>query len=507
MPFASINELPVHASEFQRSELSRRRLLLGTTAVGFGHVAFRAMLGAATSAVGTTTTHAGGPTTVPKATSETGSSQLAARQSHFPARAKRIVFLFMKGGPSHVDTFDHKPMLDRDDGKPLPFALPRVVFAKQGNLLKSPWRFRQYGQCGLPVSDLFPNVARHIDDLCILRSVHGTNPAHGGALLKLHTGSDQFVRPSMGSWVIYGLGTENENLPAFVTICPTLAHGGVNNWGAAFLPAYCQGTPIGNASQSSASAQVRHIRNPKYSLELQRHQVSLINGLNQEQLATTTSSLDQSMLEGRLQSYELAFRMQSSMPEAQDLAQESAETHRLYGIDDPITASFGRQCLMARRFLERGVRFVQVTHSDSEVQWDQHANLYQGHSKNAAEVDKPIAGLLADLKQCGLLADTLVLWGGEFGRTPTSEGGNGRDHNPHGFTMWMAGAGVRTGFAYGATDEYGYYALEDKMHVNDLHATLLHLLGLDHERLTFHYAGRDFRLTDVAGQVAKKILS
>lgn len=494
-------------SEVRQNELSRRRLLLGTTAVGFGQVAFRAMLG--TSAVGNIAlrTFADGPSSDLPPVSEAETSQLAAKQPHFPARAKRIVFLFMKGGPSHVDTFDPKPMLDRDHGKPPPFALPRVTFAAQGSLLKSPWRFRQYGQSGLPVSDLFPNVAKHVDDLCILRSLHGTNPAHGGALLKLHTGSDQFVRPSMGSWVVYGLGTENENLPAFVTICPTLAHGGVNNWGAAFLPAYCQGTPIGNASQSSASAQVRYIRNPSYSLEVQRHQIDLINGLNQEQLAATTSSLDQSLLEGRLQSYELAFRMQSSMPEAQDLTQETTETHRLYGTDDPITANFGRQCLMARRFLERGVRFVQVTHSDSEVQWDQHANLYQGHSKNAAEVDKPIAGLLADLKRCGLLQDTLVLWGGEFGRTPTSEGGNGRDHNPYGFTMWMAGAGVRAGFAYGATDDYGYYAMVDKMHVNDLHATLLHLLGLDHERLTFHYAGRDFRLTDVAGQVASQILA
>lgn len=487
--------------------LSRRGMLLRTTAAGFGQLAFRAMLGSTAVPVATSSAFADDPETSMRSPSGDIQSQTAAKPSHFPARAKRIVFLFMKGGPSHIDTFDPKPLLDRDHGKPPPFALPRVTFAAQGNLLKSPWRFQRYGQSGLPVSDLFPNVAKHVDDLCVLRSVHGTNPAHGGALLKLHTGSDQFVRPSMGSWVVYGLGTENENLPAFVTICPTLAHGGVNNWGAAFLPAYCQGTPIGNASQSSSMAQVRHIRNPSYSMSLQRQQIDLIHGLNQEQLLSTSSTSDQMMLEGRLQSYELAFRMQSSMPEVQDLSRETVETHRLYGTDDPITADFGRQCLMARRFLERGVRFVQVTHSDSEVQWDQHANLYQGHSKNAAEVDKPIAGLLADLKRCGLLQDTLVLWGGEFGRTPTSEGGNGRDHNPYGFTMWMAGAGVRPGFAYGATDDYGYYAVEDKMHINDLHATLLHLLGLDHERLTFHYAGRDFRLTDVAGQVAKRILA
>ncbi len=434
-------------------------------------------------------------------------SPLAAKTPHFPARAKRIVFLFMKGGPSHVDTFDPKPMLDRDHGKPLPFALPRVTFAAQGNLLKSPWKFAQHGQSGLPVSELFPHVAKHVDNLCILRSLHGTNPAHGGALLKLHTGSDQFVRPSMGAWVIYGLGTENENLPAFVTICPTLAHGGVNNWGSAFLPAYCQGTPIGNASQPSSKAQVRNISNQFYSTQQQRAQMDLIRSLGQEQLENQVSSAEQSALLGRLDSYELAYRMQASMPEVQDLSQESQSMFRNYGIDDPITANFGRQCLMARRFLERGVRFVQVTHSDSEVQWDQHADLYHGHTKNAAEVDKPIAGLLQDLKDRGMLEDTLVLWGGEFGRTPTAQGNNGRDHNPHGFTMWMAGGGVKGGFAYGATDEYGYYAMEDKMHVNDLHATLLHLMGLDHLKLTFRYAGRDFRLTDVAGQVATKILA
>jgi hypothetical protein len=410
----------------------------------------------------------------------------------------------MKGGPSHLDTFDPKPLLTRDDGKAPPFQLPRITFAKSGNLLKSPWKFRQYGESGLPVSDLFPNIARHVDDLCILRSVHGTNPAHGGAVLKLHTGSDQFVRPSLGSWVTYGLGTENQNLPAFITICPTLAHGGVNNWGAAFLPAYCQGTPIGNASLPAANAYVKHIQNSRIDLSLQRRQLDLLAEMNRDHLLAAGQD---EALEGRLNSFELAYRMQSVMPEIQDLARETDATHRLYGIDDPLTENFGRQCLMARRFLERGVRFVQVTHSDSEVQWDQHSNLYQGHTKNAAEVDKPIAGFLADLKSRGLLDDTLVLWGGEFGRTPTAEGTDGRDHNPHGFTMWMAGGGVKRGMAYGATDDYGYFAVENKMHVNDLHATILHLLGIDHLRLTYRYGGRDFRLTDVAGHVATGILA
>ncbi|WP_372898789.1 DUF1501 domain-containing protein [Stieleria sp.] len=463
--------------------MQSRRQLLRNSAIGFGHLAFSAMLGQEALAA---------------------ENPLAPKGPHFPARAKRIVFLFMKGGPSHVDTFDPKPQLDRDDGKAPPFDLPDVTFAKQGNLLKSPWKFKRYGESGLPVSELFPNVARHVDDLCVLRSVHGTNPAHGGALLKLHTGSDQFVRPSMGSWLVYGLGTENENLPAFVTICPTLAHGGVNNWGTAFLPAHCQGTPIGNASLPATAAKVKHIRNDRIAPDLQRRQLDLIASMNREHLEM--AGRDQA-LEGRLNSFELAYRMQTAMPEIQDLASESAATQRLYGIDDPVTEDFGRQCLMARRFLEQGVRFVQVTHSDSVVQWDQHSGLYQGHTKNAAEVDRPIAGFLQDLKARGLLEDTLVLWGGEFGRTPTAQGSNGRDHNPHGFTMWMAGGGVKGGYAYGATDDYGYYAVENKMHVHDLHATILHLMGLDHERLTYRYAGRDFRLTDVEGVVAKDIFA
>ncbi|WP_145278435.1 DUF1501 domain-containing protein [Planctomycetes bacterium SV_7m_r] len=434
----------------------------------------------------------------------TSENPLIARQPHFKPRAKRIVFLFMKGGPSHVDTFDPKPLLDRDHGKPLPFAGPKVTFAKQGNLLRSPWKFQQHGDSGLPVSELFPQIAKQSDKLCVLRSVHGTNPAHGAAALKLHTGAEQLVRPSFGSWITYGLGTENQNLPGFITICPTLAHGGVNNWGSAFLPSHCQGTPIGNASLPATQANVKYIDNPHLSLQQQREQIDLIRNLSQPFQESTDA---QEALDSRLNSFELAFRMQTAMPEIQDLSQETTTTRSLYGIDDAVTEDFGRQCLMARRFLERDVRFVQVTHSDSFVQWDQHSNLYQGHTKNAAEVDRPIAGLLQDLESRGLLEDTLVLWGGEFGRTPTSQGNNGRDHNPHGFTMWMAGGGVKGGFAYGATDDYGYYAAENKMHVHDLHATILHLLGLNHQRLTYRYAGRDFRLTDVAGVVAKDILA
>jgi hypothetical protein len=463
-----------------------RRSLLARCGAGFGSLALSGLLNSHS-------TSAASPGTA-----------IAPKQPAFPARAKRVIFLFMKGGPSQVDTFDPKPLLTRDHGGKYPFEEPRVKFAKTGNLLQSPWKFRSHGQSGLPVSELFPNVAQCVDDLCILRSLHGTNPAHGGALLKLSTGSDTQVRPSMGSWVLYGLGSENQNLPGFITICPTLAHGGVNNWGSAFLPAHCQGTPIGNASIPSHQAIVKHISNARLNPTAQREQLDFLAEANREHLQQTGPDR---ALEGRIQSFELAFRMQMEMPEAQDLSRESGATLKLYGLDNPVTENFGRQCLLARRFAERGVRFIQVTHSDGEVQWDQHSELYRGHSKNAAEVDKPIAGLLRDLKSRGLLEDTLVLWGGEFGRTPTAQGNDGRDHNPHGFTMWMAGGGVKGGMAYGATDDYGYYAQQDKMHVHDLHATILALLGLNHEALTYRYAGRDFRLTDVEGHVVHEIMA
>lgn len=461
-----------------------RRCLLQSSAIGFGHLALAAML----QREGTL--RAATPLTAPP--------------QHFTPRAKRVIFLFMKGGPSGIDTFDYKPQLQKDDGKELPFEKPRVQFAPTGALLGSPWKFKQYGESGIHVSELFPHVAQRVDDLCVLNSLHGTNAAHGGALLKLHTGSDTFVRPSMGAWINYGLGSENENLPGFLTICPTLAHGGVKNWGSAFLPAACQGVPLGVASQPSSNAQVKFIENSRWPKDLQRSQLNLLNAMNQQHMERAGA---ESSLEARIQSFELAFKMQTEMPLAQDLSQESQATHDLYGLNDPITADFGRQCLLARRFTERGVRFVQVTHSDTNVQWDQHSNLKEGHEKNAKEVDKPIAGLLTDLKQRGLLEETLVLWGGEFGRTPVAQGKNGRDHNPEGFTMWMAGGGVKSGIRYGATDEYGYYAHEKKMHVHDLHATLLALLGLEHEQLTYRYAGRDFRLTDVAGHVHNEIFA
>ncbi len=463
-----------------------RRCALSSSAVGFGWLAASALL-------------------QQQAAADAARTELpGVTPFHFAPRARRVIFMFMKGGPSQVDTFDYKPRLNQDDGKPLPFDKPRVQFAATGNLLASPWRFQQYGDSGIPVSSLFPHVARHVDDICFLNSVYGTNAAHGGAALKLHTGSDTFVRPGMGAWVNYGLGSENENLPGFITICPTLAHGGVNNWGSAFLPAESQGVPLGVASQPSTNANVKYISNPDLSATVQRTQLDLIQQLNRRHQAT---SEHESVLEARIKSFELAFRMQSEMPKVQDLSRETAATHAMYGLNDSITEDFGRQCLLARRFAEAGVRFIQITHSDTNVQWDQHSDLKAGHEKNAAEVDQPIAALLQDLKQRGLLQDTLLLWGGEFGRTPVAQGKNGRDHNPDGFTMWMAGCGVKGGMRYGATDEYGFYAVENKMHIHDVHATMLHLLGLDHERLTYRYAGRDFRLTDVAGSVHHAVFS
>ncbi|MDB5335655.1 MAG: hypothetical protein JWN70_1274 [Planctomycetaceae bacterium] len=460
--------------------ISRRRAL-ANTAAGFGSLALTSLL------------------------AETAAPDpLAVRMPHFAAKAKRIIFIFLSGGPSQVDTFDYKPLLARDDGKPFPFDKPRVQFNSTGNLLKSPWEFKQYGQSGLWVSDLFPKLAERVDDLCMINSVYGTNPAHGGAVMKLHTGSDNFVRPSIGSWVSYGLGTENGNLPAFVTICPTLAFGGINNWSSAFLPAVYQGTPLGNASVPSAQARVKYISNSRLSREIQQLQLDRLKELNREH---QTQTGPEASLEARINSFELAFRMQSEIPKVEDLSGESEATQKLYGLDNPVNANFGRMCLMARRFAEAGVRFIQVTHNDNKVQWDQHADLKDGHEKNAREVDLPIAGLLQDLKTRGLLEDTLVWCGGEFGRTPTAEGTNGRDHNPEGFTMWLAGGGIKGGLRYGSTDDYGYFATENKVHIHDLHATILHLMGLDHERLTYRYAGRDFRLTDVEGNVVRELFA
>ena len=456
-----------------------RRKLLKSSAAGFGSVALAGLLG-----------------------EEARVGALAARPPHFPAKAKRIIFLFMHGGPSQVDTFDYKPQLEKDHGKPLPFPKPRVQSGATGNLLKSPWKFQQHGESGAWVSELFPHVARCVDDMCIVNSMHCSNSRHGAALLELHTGSDTFVRPSMGSWITYGLGTENENLPGFITICPTMTHGGVNAFSSSFLPADYAGTPIGDASIPSDKAKIPFIENADgLPTDLQRFELDFVQKMNRRQLRGDRTDAD---LEARINSFELAFRMQARAPELQSIDGETKETLATYGLDQDTTKNYGRQCLMARRFIEQGVRFVQCTHS---YKWDQHGDLRNAHARNAMEVDQPIAALLADLKERGLLEDTLVLWGGEFGRTPVAQGDNGRDHNPQAYTMWLAGGGFQGGIQYGKTDEYGYYSVEDKVHVHDLHATMLHQFGLDHTKLTYRYAGRDFRLTDIHGEIVHDILA
>lgn len=466
--------MTVPVSPDPRSPFFSRREMLKTLSSGFGYLAFASM---AARAAETASILREGP--------------LAPKAPQFPARAKRVIFLCMRGGPSHVDTFDYKPKLSADSGAP--------GIRPGTKLLGSKWKFAQYGKSGLWVSELFPNVANHADELCLLRSLQTDLPAHPQAFLQMHTGSFQFVRPSLGAWTLYGLGSENENLPGFVTLTPPGASGGAQNYGSSFLPAIYQGTRIGSDNRPIANAEIRNLTSPLKS-EVQRAELDLVQTLNRETLRRDRFNPD---VEGVIESYELAFRMQKEMPQVMDLSRESEATKKLYGLEETATADFGRKCLLARRFVEAGVRFVEISHGD----WDQHFNLTTALEANCRSVDQPIAALLTDLKERGLLKDTLVIWGGEFGRTPHAQGGDGRDHNNKAFTMWMAGGGVKGGFAHGITDDYGYEAIENKVHVHDLHATILHLLGLNHERLTYRYAGRDFRLTDVHGNVVKEIMA
>ncbi|HYG78284.1 MAG TPA: DUF1501 domain-containing protein [Planctomycetota bacterium] len=463
-----------------------RRELLGKLACGFGSLALASMMSNAYGA-------------------EKKAGPLAPKAPHFAPKAKRIIFLFMQGGPSHIDTFDPKPKLEADDGKKVEFNVARTRKVQPRTVLKSPWKFAQYGQSGRWVSELFPETAKHVDKLCFIRSVHTEGVAHGPATLFLHTGATAFIRPSIGSWLTYGLGTENQNLPGFVTISPTQNMGGPRNYSNAFLPAVYQGTAIGRATAPATQVKFRHVTNELLPPEQQKKQFELLQALNREQ-ARNAKGDDE--VEAAINSFELAYRMQMHAPEVTDISSETPETLKLYGIGEKETDDYGRQCLIARRLCERGTRFVQVNYSDngSNPRWDQHSNL-KAHEKHARAVDKPVMGLLQDLEARGLLEDTLVWWGGEFGRTPFSDGRDGRDHNPTGFTVWLAGAGVKKGVAWGETDEYGFEAVKDKVHMHDLHATILHLFGVDHEKLTYRYAGRDFRLTDVAGHVVKGILS
>lgn len=443
--------------------------------------------------------------------SEAATSDQQPRTLHHPARAKRMIFLFMQGGVSHVDSYDYKPRLASEDGKQMPFHDARMI-ANSGarkesaqRVMKSLWPFRQYGECGRWASDLFPEMNQHVDKMCFVHSMKTEGIAHGPATLFLHCGSTSFIRPSMGSWLLYGLGSENDNLPGFVSIAPSVGNGGPRNYGNAFLPAVYQGTALGRAGGPAKEATIRNLTNSGLSATAQRDQFELLRQLNAEQLKQAPGDAE---LEAVVNSYELAWRMQMNAPEVLDLSRESEATQAMYGIGEKTTDNFGRQCLMARRMCEAGVRYVQVTYGDNSANpaWDQHSNMPK-HGDHARAVDRPVAGLLADLEQRGLLEDTLVWWGGEFGRTPYAQGnGTGRDHNTGGFTVWMAGGGVKPGFAYGETDEYGHMAVVDKVHMHDLHATILHQLGLNHERLTFRYAGRDFRLTDIHGRVVREIV-
>ncbi len=463
-----------------------RRQALRSAACGFGYLALAGLANAAAD------------------------NPLAPKPPHYKPKAKRVIFLFMQGGPSHVDSFDYKPQLATEDGKMRSFddarTLAKTRKVVEHRVMKSPWKFAQHGKSGLWVSELFPEIARHVDDLCVLRGMHTEGIAHGPATLFLHTGSINLIRPSVGSWVLYGLGTESQSLPGFVTICPSMGNGGPRNYSNAFLPTVYQGTAIGRAGIPATQANIKNLTNDLLSPEDQRKQLDLLQALNAEQLRKTPGDAE---LEAVIGSFELAFRMQNTAPGILDLSKESKETLKLYGIGEGPADNFGRQCLMARRLAEAGVRYIQVNYGDNTANpaWDQHSNLPK-HADHAKAVDKPVAGLLEDLKRRGLLEDTLVWWGGEFGRTPYAEkNGTGRDHNPDGFTVWLAGGGVKGGLAHGATDEFGHHAIEDKVHMHDLHATILHLLGLHHEKLTYRYAGRDFRLTDVAGRVVSEIVS
>ena len=439
----------------------------------------------------------------------TREAQGGIRKPHFEPKAKAVIFLFMDGGPSQMDTFDPKPRLNQENGKQIPFKTPTTVFNISDKIYGSPFPFKRYGQCGADVSELFPHVATCVDDLAIIRSMVADHSEHTAGNYFMHSGSGFQGRPSMGAWVNYGLGSESDNLPGFVVLeSGLIPPGGMDCFGSGFLPASYQGTLFRQGEHPIADLERREA-----TVDAQKRKLELLAKLNQGVLQRfgQVSEIDAS-----IRNYELAFRMQSAVPDLLDFSKETEATKKLYGLDEEITSEFGRECLLARRLVERGVRFVELLTPARRGldRWDQHGSLEKGHRINAQSTDKPIAGLLKDLKARGMLDSTLVIWGGEFGRTPCAQfpdGGYvsviGRDHNPFGFTMWMAGGGVKGGTIYGATDEYGYFAVENKVHVHDLHATMLHLLGLDHTKLTFRYGGRDMRLTDVHGNLVKGILA
>ena len=477
-----------HCGNFAPRALTRREML-ARCANGFGAVALTALLADKSfgEIVRTADPH----------------NPLAPRKPHFTAKARNVIFLYMDGGPSQVDTFDPKPRLTADDGKPFAMKMEPTQFNNNGSTLGSPWKFKPYGRSGIPVSDLFPHVAECVDDLAIVRSMTSEFSEHTNANYFLHTGSGLQGRPSMGAWVGYGLGSENADLPGFVVLNGGLIPpGGLDNFNSGFLPASYQGSifkagdnPVANVTPAESSAQ------------MQENKLALMRKLDRS-VVSRFGKMDQ--LESAIANCELAHRMQAAVPELMDIKGESDATKEIYGINakTPQTKTFGAQCLLARRLIQRGVRFIELTcPSGAGDRWDQHGNLRDGHEKNARFVDQPIAGLLKDLKSHGLLDSTLVIWGGEFGRTPFAQGKDGRDHNPFGFTMWLAGGGIKGGAIFGATDEFGYKAVEDKVSIHDLHATMLHLLGMGHTKLTFRFSGRDIRLTDVYGEIVKDILA
>jgi hypothetical protein len=466
---------------------SSRRDFLRTAGCGFGAVALSALLGENAFGAGTADTL----------------NPVAAKLPHRFGKAKSVIFLFMEGGPSHLDTFDYKPLLNQLDGQPLPpsFKQPVLAMGEYGApILGSKRTWKQHGESGLWVSDWFPNVANHVDDLAVIRSCHSNGINHAGGVCQMNTGSIFGGRPSLGAWVTYGLGTENQNLPAFVVLKDSESGviNGVRNWGTGFMPAVYQGVEF-----SPEGVPIKYLDNPKgMTPERQREKLDLLAGLNG---IHAEKRRDNTELEARIRSYELAFKMQAEAPVAVDISKESEATKKLYGMDQPETAVYGRNCLLARRLVENGVRFVQL-YSGAGSKWDSHANIEGNHGKLCRGVDLPIAGLLADLKSRGMLEETLVIWGGEFGRTPISEQGGGRDHNPTGFTMWMAGGGVKGGQTIGSTDELGLYAVEDRLHVHDIHSTVMHLMGLDHTQVVYNNKGRPERIDQNEGHPYTKIL-
>lgn len=469
-----------------------RRHFLERSSLGIGWLAFSALAGSGRA----------------KTAADLSASGLAPRDPHFPARAKHVIFLTMRGGPSHVDLLDEKPALSDANGKTIEIA-KKFGGAK---LMGAAHPFASYGKSGLRMSSLMPHIGAHADDICIVNSMYTDVPNHAPAFVQMHTGSFQFVRPSLGAWTVYGLGSENENLPGFVTLNPPAGDGGARNYGSAFLPSICQGTKLGGSQlpglyaallkkDQAPGPPMRNLSRPDLTRTEQREQLDFLRALNEQRLRRDPH---QPEVEGMIESFELAFRMQTEVPGVLDLDGETDATRELYGIGKGDGDLFARQCLLARRLVEAGVRFVEIASPEG---WDHHALLSTNLQKACGSVDQAVGGLLTDLKRRGLLKDTLVVWAGEFGRTPYAPGLDGRDHNHKGFSLWMAGGGVRGGINHGATDEIGYEAVENPMHIHDWHATILHLLGLDHKRLTYNYGGRDFRLTETSGEVAREIVT